>query len=102
MLKYRKSNDICVKCGLPAPSGICCNLCKAKAIARMSKLRKANRIKVIQHYGGECVYCGEKTIQFLTVDHINGGGTRHRRDILKGSIDPWLIKNNDPNGYQLL
>lgn len=46
------------------------NLEKAK------KLRQARRKLVIEKYGGLCACCGEKRIEFLAIDHINGGGYR--------------------------
>lgn len=37
------------------------------------------RAEMIQAYGGYCQCCGETTPEFLTLDHINGGGTVHRK-----------------------
>jgi len=76
------------------------------------KLRKLNRIykkkydmkikeQVFNHYGNKCVCCGESNINFLSIDHINGGGTKHRKKI-GCKINNWLIKNNFPKGYQTL
>ena len=53
-------------------------------------------------YGGKCVCCGETIIEFLTIDHINGGGTKHRKEVVGGRLYDWLIKNNFPEGYQIL
>ena len=65
------------------------------------------RIKkqVFSHYGNTCVCCGETIPGFLTIDHINGDGHKHRREIGKqGGIDfyTWIIKNNYPNNLQIL
>lgn len=66
------------------------------------------KIKVLSHYGLNnklcCVKCGHDNITALTIDHINGGGIKHRKkDKLFGSIFYiWLIKNNYPEGYQTL
>jgi hypothetical protein len=30
-----------------------------------------------------CICCGEKTLEFLSIDHINGGGRRHRDELKK-------------------
>lgn len=62
------------------------------------------RLKCLIHYGGnppKCNYCGESHIEFLTIDHIHGGGKKHRRRI-SGHIYRWLIKNNFPEGFQIL
>lgn len=48
--------------------------------------RKENRRKrtlILDLYGGGCACCGETRYEFLCVDHINGGGNRHRE--LKGT-----------------
>lgn len=57
--------------------------------------------QVIEHYGGKCACCGESNIKFLTVDHINGGGRKHRVKVFN-KIYHWLIKHNFPPDYQIL
>jgi hypothetical protein len=32
-------------------------------------------------YGAECVCCGERELEFLSIDHINGGGNEHRKSV---------------------
>ena len=65
------------------------------------KYRDKNRESVFNHYGRKCVCCGESNQKFLTIDHINGGGTKHRKKI-HNQIYIWLIKNNYPKGFQTL
>ena len=36
---------------------------------------------VISHYGGHCAVCGETCLAFLCIDHIHGGGRKHRKEI---------------------
>lgn len=43
--------------------------------------RKKDKIKCLEHYGSVCACCGEKTPEFLTIDHINGGGRKHRMNM---------------------
>ncbi len=57
--------------------------------------------EVMDKYGGKCKCCGEKELVFLTIDHINGGGNKHRKIIGK-NIYVWLKKNNYPKGFQVL
>jgi hypothetical protein len=62
---------------------------------------------VLTHYGGSklvCVKCGFADVRALSIDHINGGGRRHREGSLRssGSFYSWLMKNNFPEGYQTL
>jgi hypothetical protein len=67
---------------------------------RESLLRK----EVLDYYGGsKCACCGESTIEFLSIDHINGGGNKHRKEIGKGRrIYRWLKFNHYPTGFQVL
>jgi len=62
----------------------------------------ANRKKVFDHYGYRCQCCGEATPEFLCIDHILGGGERHRKIIGSGNLYKWLIQNKYPEGYQVL
>ncbi len=65
------------------------------------KNRDKNRELVFNHYGKQCSCCGEKELKFLSIDHINGKGTKHRKKI-KNQTYIWLIKNNYPKGFQTL
>ena len=70
--------------------------------------KKNARLKttVLTHYSIEtpaCAHCGITDIDVLTIDHINGGGTKHRRELKSwGSIYRWLVTNNFPVGFQVL
>src|SRR5712692_10341183 len=89
-------------------------LYKAQILARMAtpavfaKRRARNfeiRKLVIEHYGGACACCGENTWEFLAIDHIAGGGVKHRRQIKRSSgssFYAWLYTNKFPEGYQVL
>ena len=68
------------------------------------KHRQKIRDIVIAHYGGDsphCMCCGETTLQFLTVHHINGDGAAHRRSIGNSGLYEWIIKHNYPTGLEL-
>ena len=61
------------------------------------------RERVIKGYGGQCQCCGEDTYEFLAIDHINGGGTKHRKSVHHRNFYRWLIKNEFPKKeYRLL
>jgi hypothetical protein len=65
---------------------------KAKRQATSKEYRKTNaekarewrnkqRLELINAYGGKCTCCGETEPTFLTIDHKNGGGNKHRKNI---------------------
>lgn len=59
---------------------------------------------VLNHYcnnNPQCICCGQKQREFLTVDHIHGNGAEHRKQI-HGNIYVWLVKHNYPEGYQIM
>lgn len=65
------------------------------------------RIKdeAFKKYGGyKCNCCGEMEKLFLTLDHINGGGTKHRKETKGGGqwVYRWILKNDFPPGFQVL
>lgn len=84
---------------------------KIKESQRLYRLKR--RLKILQHYSAEipfCACCKEKEIKFLSIDHINGGGTKHRQQLQTSVLKPaggsvmygWIIKNNYPEGFQIL
>lgn len=77
---------------------------KQLAAAAKAHIRRrlALRKRVFSHYGTACACCGESTDEFLCIDHINGGGSAHRRSIGKSNIYRWLEVNNFPEGFQIL
>ena len=54
---------------------------KESRIATMREKRRRLKWEVIEHLGGKCACCGETALEFLTVDHINGDGAEHRRNL---------------------
>lgn len=64
------------------------------------------KLKVLSHYSNntlECACCGEKEYAFLSLDHIGGGGAKHRRSLKSNfAIYRLLIRSGFPSGYQVL
>ena len=72
-------------------------------IREQNKIYRTNRkIKVIEYYGGRCNCCGEKDIRFLSIDHINNDGAKHRKSINGNNLYVWIINNNYPEELQVL
>lgn len=70
-------------------------------LSNKKKYRDRIRKEVIEKYGGKCKCCGESNLVFLAIDHIDGGGGKHLKQI-KYQISIWLRKNNYPSGFQVL
>jgi hypothetical protein len=63
------------------------------------------KLQVLRHYAGatlRCECCSESILGFLTIDHIDGGGTKHRKLIHGHDFYQWLIKHGYPPGYRVL
>src|SRR6185437_16214029 len=61
----------------------------------------ALRQQIFEHYGRECACCGEREPDFLTLDHINGGGTKHRKSVGQ-RVYADLRKRGFPTGFRTL
>lgn len=82
---------------------------KPRRLEHTKNYQRHLKIKVFTHYSKgtpKCACCGEKEIKFLSVDHINNGGAKHRKElgIVGGGIRFyfWLQKNKLPEGFQIL
>lgn len=79
-----------------------CEDCAVKHYASMAKHLLIAKDAAFAAYGGyECACCGEKEKAFLTIDHVYGGGCKHRKEI-GSDIYRWLRKNKYPPGFQVL
>ena len=95
---------------------------REKQIAQSREWRKNNRERfrestrrrrryykemTLQHYGNgelKCTLCGETRLPALSIDHINGGGTKERKrtGLIGYTFYKWLRDNNFPEGYRTL
>ena len=77
---------------------------KAKEARRASTKKRRENIKkaVYGHYGDACSCCGEKIVEFLTIDHINGGGGKHIKSLGGAHLSEWLYYQGFPDGFRLL
>lgn len=77
----------------------------SQRIMRMREYAHKLRVDAFNRYGGpKCACCGETSWAFLSLDHINGGGCKHRREMKGGGLFTyrWLKKHGYPEGYQVL
>lgn len=81
-----------------------------KEIQKKSAKKCAAELKheVLSHYSGgapQCAICGFSDIRALEIDHINGGGQKHRRETGLhggGSFYRWLKQQGYPEGFRVL
>lgn len=123
--KIRLISGLCRDCGKVKDkrTGCYCSKCLEKCRAGEQRRTKANpekykqrnrdsqlRLKqrVFNAYGGcVCICCGEKHMEFLSIDHIKQDGATHRKEI-NGSarnganLYRWLVRNNFPSGFRVL
>ena len=85
----RRARGVCVNCGCrppDKPSGYCV-VCRATTQRRA----QAYKLAAFEKLGGPiCECCGESTVAFLTIDHVNddgfkeASGTSHYFAVVKG------------------
>lgn len=105
----------CSRCGKNKPhkNGQICRECldkhndwykTSKYRDRHASIRVDDKKRVMNHYGEKCSCCGETEPCFLAIDHIGGDGNSNRKKIGKwgSGFFKWLIKNNFPEGFQIL
>jgi hypothetical protein len=68
------------------------------------RYRDKLRAEAMKAYGGKCKCCGESVDEFLTIDHVNGGGTKHRKAMKRGGgvFFLWLKQNGYPKDFRIL
>ncbi len=77
---------------------------RQKAARRQKGYGRKLRQEVLDAYGRKCACCGQSAEEFLSVDHIKGGGTKHRRELKRygGTFYRYLKKKGWPDGYRIL
>jgi len=103
-----KAAGTCPNCFLRprGDTGILCKQC-AETRKRVSKNNYYRlRDDAFAAYGGYiCACCGEDEKVFLTIDHVEGGGNKHRKEINAdhpGNFYRWLKNQKYPPGFKVL
>lgn len=82
--------------------------CKQRHNSQLRQRNQALKTEVLTYYGKRnlaCVTCGESRLACLSIDHVNGGGEKHRRGLRQAGGLPfysWLKRQGFPVGYQTL
>lgn len=103
--KIWRESKLCVECGQdPLPNTTLCQKHTIALTARKDKYRREVKLAALRHYSSgdpKCSCCGETETDFLTIDHIAGGGNKHRKEV-GGIFTIWLRKQGYPEGYRVL
>lgn len=98
-INYHKSNPDIV------------HACQKRDLARNGTRRRLKRnescrkirLEVLSAYGNKCSCCGDSHVEFLTLDHIYGGGGMHRQRLGARGVYYEIKKLGYPKDkYQLL
>ncbi len=109
---------LCRRCGKrkPAEDKVTCTICSKKQKAYFKKhstkrgeyqtkyISKLKAAAFLAYGGYKCVCCGTTIKEFLTIDHVNGGGAKHRKEIGRATHSTylWLKRNNYPSNFRIL
>lgn len=66
------------------------------------KFRKSRRESILLAMGGSCIQCGFDDLRALHIDHINGGGNKHRKSLNGASTTYYrnLLKELEADSIQ--
>ena len=118
-VRHHQALDLFVKCKQNASGRTtACKECRAKDAAKRyhrkplkervrhpsvhSARKKRDQEAVFNHYGRTCECCGESTLKFLTVDHIEKIGTAKREKEGQTNIYRFLVRRGMPSGFRIL
>ena len=101
--KHRAQAGLCRLCSRrKQPNSTLCVACAQKQARREVERQGKDKRDAFAAYGGAiCRCCGETMKEFLTIDHINGGGRHHRQEI-GPRLYAWLRRHAYPSGFQVL
>ena len=101
----RKAAGLCRYCDKPPADGK--TMC-AYHLELYRNYRFRIKLEALDAYGGpRCSACGyDREVSVLEIDHVDGGGRAHRREIsMGGGGHPfylWLKRNGYPDGFCVL
>lgn len=72
---------------------------------RNKTLNRQRKMIVLSHYGGtppSCACCGERGVDFLTLDHVHGRGKAHRRELGRtgNALYQYLVSHDFPTDVE--
>lgn len=70
-------------------------------ITHSGEWRRLARVKILNEMGGKCVQCGVADMRCLHIDHVNGGGTKHKK-IARTETQRYKAVRANPSDFQIL
>lgn len=120
--RYSETRTLCAACRPPVTKP--CARCGTEFVGSMEQRRYCSpecrdatlneqrkaahrrmRMTALRAYGGDtpaCTCCNETVLQFLALDHIDGGGHAQRQETGGGGFYSWLKRHNYPAGFRIL
>jgi hypothetical protein len=97
-----KENGRCTECGELSNERVLCDSCSEAFNSDARERRELLKLAAFDAYGGRlCACCGESCMHFLSIDHLDGNGAKHRKQI-GHHLYEWLRRNKYPPGFQVL
>lgn len=85
-----KRDGLCFECKGPSrPGKTLCEPCTQGKTASNRNLRRRTKLIVLAYFGQKCAHCTETDIRVLTLDHVNGDGNAHRKEVGDSSVRVW-------------
>jgi len=104
--RSRRRLGLCCECGKrKSTRHVYCGSCRKAKRAYQQGTRRKVRAEMLAAYSPgvvKCACCGETEERFLSIDHIDGGGYKHRKRIGHGMVMWWLRNRGYPPGYRVL
>ena len=104
--RRRMKSGKCLDCdNAPYPGARRCDTHRSIGNKKLIEWRTRIKQRVFAAYGGaKCACCGEVQCEFLSIDHINAGGAKHRRETSGYGFNlyRWLVKEDFPEGFRIL
>ncbi len=67
------------------------------------RAKNSLHVRIIRALGEKCVRCGFDNILALQIDHVNGGGTQHRKSFANNTAYlKYVLEHADSGEYQIL
>lgn len=81
---------------------MCADCRDQKSVAAKERWRRL-KLDAFNAYGGpQCGGCPEVDVDVLELDHVNGGGNKHRAEIGQSNLYLYLKQQGYPDGFRVL